>query len=140
MTGLTKGKRAACILMAFITLIVGICFLCEKTDSVCMSSLPGGWSCNATIQKTLEVDLADMVIIRDKNVFLGSTISEAKPKHIQVRILEILRILSFAGMLTLISLSLLKTFGRVVSDTVVSVFLSIILFIHNKDGSKLIPA
>lgn len=140
MTGLNVRNKIACILFAIITLASGIYCTGNAVDSISMFNQPGGVSSSQSIRAVSQVDINDAVIRFSKydiNVELSSI---CKPKHIQIRINFGIKEYVVTSIAVIALFSLLKASHNTIFNCVAKAFHFIILFIHNKDGSKPILA
>lgn len=136
MIGLSLRQRVACILFALITLASGIYCVEIATDSVCATPKSLVSSTSHSIFAVSSVDSNDAVIRSGRNGFDIEINSINKPKHIQVRIVFGIREYIVTAFSVIVLFSLLKGKNTDFFDAVLCAYHSIILFIHNKDGSK----
>lgn len=129
-------KRTACVFFALITLIFGIYFTGVKADSVNVAFSSRDGIAVATIQAVSSVGGNDAVIRRNRGPVSFESISVSKPRHIQNRITLGIREYLVTCTSLFVLISLLKGFNEVVEIAITGPFHRIILFIHNKDGSK----
>lgn len=133
MTKINVIKRTACIFFAFLMFVSGVCIANVTPDSFDVSSF---MSENATIQAVSRVSGNDTVISKTKYDFSFESILAAKPKHIQSKIVLGIKEYLVTAFSVIVLFSLLKTFVDLFCNLSIKAFHVIILFIHNKDGSK----
>ena len=136
MIGLSLRQRVACILFALITLASGIYCVTVATDSFCAAKEASFPSTSHSISAVSSVDSNDAVIRSGRNGFDIEFLSLSKPKHIQIRIIFGIREYIVTAFSVIVLFSLLKGRHPDFFDEVLCTYHSIILFIHNKDGSK----
>lgn len=136
MIGLSLRQRVACILFALITLASGIYCVTVATDSFCVAKEASFPSTSHSIFAVSSVDSNDAVIRSGRNGFDIEFLSLCKPKHIQSRIVFGIREYIVTAVSVIVLFSLLKGRHPDFFDEVFCTYHSIILFIHNKDGSK----